>query len=178
MLLSKNTGSRTYYALIGPTVSNVNYKLWTKYNSNYLKALESNQKQINIVGESPKKKNSTEEVFFFPLFNGFCREAGPGKQWGKRMWIETTLLLAWRTRGQSTEWSYQMKTERWNQGKERATKGEVPKTSYKLGPKLLADSWNMHVWDRLQAFQIRLKTEYRFKLRTTGGNEWRLSLSY
>lgn len=74
MLLSKNTESRAYYALTGPTVPNVNYKLWTKYNSNHLKAMENNQKQTNTVGEPlKKKKNSTEEVFFFFFLMAFAR---------------------------------------------------------------------------------------------------------
>lgn len=68
MLLSKNTESRAYYALTGPTVPNVNYKLWTKYNSNHLKAMENNQKQTNTVGEPLKKKRIALRKFSFFSF--------------------------------------------------------------------------------------------------------------
>lgn len=74
-LLSKNTGNRIYYALIGPTVPKITINSDQNTKSNYLKALESNQKQIDPVGKSLKKRNGTKKVLF--LFNGFLPEGRP-----------------------------------------------------------------------------------------------------
>lgn len=76
-LLSKNTGNRIYYALTRPTVPKITINSEQNTKSNYLKALESNQKQTDTGSESLEKRNITKEVFFFFLFNGFLPEGRP-----------------------------------------------------------------------------------------------------
>lgn len=78
-LLSKNTGNRIYYALTRPTVPKITINSEQNTKSNYLKALESNQKQTDTGSESLEKRNITKEVFFFFFLMAFCLKAGPVK---------------------------------------------------------------------------------------------------
>lgn len=64
-LLSKNTGNRIYYALTRPTVPKITINSEQNTKSNYLKALESNQKQTDTGSESLEKEISLRKFSFF-----------------------------------------------------------------------------------------------------------------
>lgn len=66
-LLSKNTGNRIYYALTRPTVPKITINSEQNTKSNYLKALESNQKQTDTGSESLEKEISLRKFSFFSV---------------------------------------------------------------------------------------------------------------